>query len=56
MTGTTKPTIPAFAVRIRPKFREVVLPPGPAPLVRDGAAPKRANTAPPARDDPDRSA
>ncbi len=49
----SKSAAPAFAVRVRPKFREVPLPPGPAPVIR--AASGRRETAPPDRDDPDRA-
>jgi hypothetical protein len=54
MTRTTTPGPPIFAVRVRPKFREVVLPSGPAPVNRDRPASGRTDVAPPERDDPDR--
>ncbi len=46
---------PAFAVRARPKFREVVLPPGPPPI-RRVPAPAGYPDAAPGRDDPERFA
>ncbi|GJD79193.1 hypothetical protein GCM10007886_47880 [Methylobacterium gregans] len=38
VSRTAEPSAPAFAVRVRPKFREVVLPPGPPPVPRGRGA------------------
>lgn len=56
---TTEPPAPAFAVRLRPKFREVVLPPRPPPVPRGCEAAGsggRPDATPDDPDDPARSA
>ncbi len=49
MDHIAEPSAPAFAVRDRPKFREVALPPGPPPLPRRpplAGSVRRADAAP----------
>lgn len=56
VSRATEPAAPAFAVRVRPKFREVVLPPGPPPVTRGRGTAGSGGRPDATPDDPARSA